>query len=136
MFHQQWLAQDASDLCVWATQPSWARRLLVNGCLLAAGCCSMQMQFLHERRKFPSVPTSDPTEACPLSVFRAGPTRTARAISRRRFAYQNGVEFRQRLWIGPTTVYSKRKSYRGWHSEAYCYFHLGCTMFRRNVVGL
>lgn len=63
-------------------------------------------------------------------------TRTARAISRGRFAHQNGVEFRQRLWIGPTTVYSKRKSYRGWHSEACCSFHLGCTMSRRNVVGL
>lgn len=57
----------------------------------------MQMQFLHERRRFPSVPTSEPTEACPLAFSGLVHTRTARAISRRRFAYQNGVEFRPRL---------------------------------------
>lgn len=41
------------------------------GYLLPAGCCSMQLQFLRERRNIPSVPTSEPTEACPPSVYRA-----------------------------------------------------------------
>lgn len=31
----------------------------------------MQLQFLRERRGIPSVPTSEPTEACPPSVYRA-----------------------------------------------------------------
>lgn len=39
--------------------------------LFPAGCCSMQLQFLHERRRIPSVPTSEPTEACPPSICRA-----------------------------------------------------------------
>lgn len=62
--------------------------------------------------------------------------RTARAISRGRFAYQNGVEFRQRLWVGPTTVYSKRKSCRGWHSEARCLFPSWVHDVPQEVVGL
>lgn len=68
---------------------------------LQAAAGDMQLQVLHERRRIHSVPTSEPTEARPLAFA---------TISRRRTAYQNGVECRQRLWFGPTTAYSKRKS--------------------------
>lgn len=38
--------------------------------MLPAGSCSMQLQFLYERRRPRSIPTSELTEACPPNVFR------------------------------------------------------------------